>query len=971
MSDADLRAAIEGPAHQVGLLLEPGLVDLLVREVEGEPGALPLLSHALHETWQRREGRTLTVEGYQRTGGIRGSVAQSAERLYDTVPEEQRALLRDLLLRLVTPTPEGEPVRSRVPRRTVATDLEREQLIELLVRARLVTSDEQTVELAHESLARAWPRLRTWLDDDVEGQRILRHLALTADAWDGMERPDSELYRGVRLAQALDWQATANPDLTPAERAFLDASRSRQRAEAETTEQRLRQQARQNRRLRALLAGAAVLLVVAMVSGFLAVRQARRADRAAVAADARRVGAQALLAGDIDQSLLLAVEGVRLDDSTDTRANLMAALSTSPALIASTGGDGTGFISLELGADGEVAALGRAFSGLSFYSTRTRELLGTYDDVAAWRTEMRPDGRQLAVSTQEELGSNKAFPIPSVRLVDVATMKDAPVQLGGTPPNVWPQAVDYSEDGRFLAAAFDDSTVLVWDLASPQQPVQRISVPTYSYATALSADGSLVYVGSSYPPKVTVYDVGTGREVRSAAVPGGRLQLSPDGTLLAAVGGNEIVLLDATTLAEGRRLQGHTASVMDVQFSHDGALLASGSDDRVAIVWEVATGRRREELRSRGSVWGVAFSPDDATLYTAGKDGLLLTWDLRGDRRLIPRRLIAEPVTSGADTTIASPTGEAVAYITMGSAIVQFLDLATGRAGPFIDTGHGSFGDWAWSPDGRHLATAGADGFVRVWDWRAGRVVTERRVASGHIAGLRYSGDGKHLVVGERAGVLSAIDAQTLEPTGKPVDVAPQLDGDLVLAFAGPDIRTAIALSGSRFALVDLVDGRPVHDGAVGFVPAYYAGFSPDGRRFAVPGIAGELRLLDVESGGWMGPSRVAHGGGTSSAMFAPDGTAFVTGGLGGAVGLWDGRTGARVTTVVPARSDDQPNPRFLPDGHTVLISSVDGTISTWDTRIEHAVEFACQVAGRNLTQNEWRDVFGSRPYRETCPAAA
>ena len=86
MSERDLRAAIEGPARQVGLLLEPGLVDLLVREVEGEPGALPLLSHALHQTWQRREGRTLTVDGYQATGGIRGSVAQSAEEIYNQVP---------------------------------------------------------------------------------------------------------------------------------------------------------------------------------------------------------------------------------------------------------------------------------------------------------------------------------------------------------------------------------------------------------------------------------------------------------------------------------------------------------------------------------------------------------------------------------------------------------------------------------------------------------------------------------------------------------------------------------------------------------------------------------------------------------------------------------------------------------------------------------------------------------------------
>ena len=215
MGDDDLRAAIEGPARQAGLLLEPGLVDLLVSEVEGEPGALPLLSHALRRTWHEREGRTLTVAGYRKTGGIRGAVAQSAEEVYERLPAEQRPLLRDLLLRLVTPSPNGEPVRTRVPRRTVAADADHEGLIEQLVAARLVTSDGDVVELAHESLARAWPRLRGWLDDDVDGQRILRHLAGAADTWDTMGRPDSELYRGLRLAQAVDWRDRRLPDLDP------------------------------------------------------------------------------------------------------------------------------------------------------------------------------------------------------------------------------------------------------------------------------------------------------------------------------------------------------------------------------------------------------------------------------------------------------------------------------------------------------------------------------------------------------------------------------------------------------------------------------------------------------------------------------------------------------------------------------------------------------------------------------------
>jgi hypothetical protein len=162
MTTADLRAAIEEPARQAGLLLGAGLTDLVVlRDVEDEPGALPLLSHALRQTWLARDGRTLTVAGYRAAGGIRGAAAQTAEQLYEASSPGQRTLLRDLLLRLITPSPEGEPVRVRVPRRQVANSTARLELIERLVDARLITSDTDTVELAHEALVRAWPRLRT------------------------------------------------------------------------------------------------------------------------------------------------------------------------------------------------------------------------------------------------------------------------------------------------------------------------------------------------------------------------------------------------------------------------------------------------------------------------------------------------------------------------------------------------------------------------------------------------------------------------------------------------------------------------------------------------------------------------------------------------------------------------------------------------------------------------------------------
>ncbi len=476
MDEANLRAAIEGPAHQAGLLLEPGLVELLVREVAGEPGALPLLSHALRQTWLQREGRTLTVAGYQETGGIRGAVAQSAEDVYQRLPTEQQPMLRDLLLRLVAATPDGVPVRSRVPRRTLVSDDVHDELIEQLVAARLVTSDGDVVEVAHEALAVAWPRLRGWLEDDIDGQRILRHVAGAADTWDAMDRPDSELYRGLRLTQALEWRDRTGPSLGVTEQAFLDAGEALADAEQRTAEDQARRQVRINRRLRVLLAGVAVLLAASLVAGLLAWRQTERADDAAAVADARRLAALALDVSDNEQALLLAVEAVRLDVSPDTRASLLAALSRSPALIASTHAEEP-LVGLDVSPDGRRIAVGGPETTL--YDVGTLGRIAT-SELSTDKLAFRPDGRQLAVAVSDNYSARM------VRLLDPVTLEETAVQLGGLPDDrpVVVYDLDYSADGRFLAASLGccaacgtDST-LVWDLAAPERPIRRFDIVT-------------------------------------------------------------------------------------------------------------------------------------------------------------------------------------------------------------------------------------------------------------------------------------------------------------------------------------------------------------------------------------------------------------------------------------------------------------------------------------------------------------
>ena len=513
MTEDDLRAAIMGPAQQAGLLLEPGLADLLVREVEGEPGALPLLSHALRQTWERREGRTLTVAGYQASGGIRGAVAQSAERLYDELPEDQRPLLRQVLLRLVSAGPDREPIRNRVPRRVLVTDPHHERILELLVTARLVTADHDTAQIAHESLARAWPRLTTWLDEDVEGQRILRHLAASADAWDSMGRPESELYRGARLTQALEWRRQAEPDLSRAETDFLDAAAEARDADRLAAERRARQQKHARRRSRSLVAGTATLVVLAVVAAVLVGRQQREGEAAALAAvvaEAKRIDDAALATPEIDRSLLLAIEGIRTHDTAETRAVLTDLLSRHRSLIRSAATPEIG--TLAASPDGSTLLVGQGDAGAGVYDAPTLDLFRTVDALAPSHIHYRSDGRQLLLVAWAEQGLGEAAGELPVALTDPEMSSVQPVELDGV-RGAWLGASDaaYSADGRFVAVAVEgsgersaddfataDTAVAVWDVDAPQQPVRRLQ-PLHAFAVELSADGRLLYVLATRP----------------------------------------------------------------------------------------------------------------------------------------------------------------------------------------------------------------------------------------------------------------------------------------------------------------------------------------------------------------------------------------------------------------------------------------------------------------------------------------
>jgi WD40 repeat protein len=1008
LGDADLRAVIEGPADQAGLLLEPGLVELLVQDVHGEPGALPLLSHALRTTWERREGRTLTVDGYRGTGGIRGAVAQSAEALYAQVPPEKRPLVRDLLLRLVAPSPDGEPVRSRVPRRTVATDTAHDDVIELLVGARLVTSDDGVVQLAHEALARAWPRLRDWLDEDVEGQRILRHLAGAADTWDAMDRPASELYRGARLAHALDWRLRAAPDLTLTEQAFLDTSQVLADTEQRTAQDQARHRARQNRRLRALLTATVIFLVGTIIVGFVAVGQRDRAQQAGRVATARELAAAANANIDIDpeRSILLALEAVERSRSGDRRTLPEAEEALHNAVNASR---------IELRVPG-----------------------------SGGRVDWSPDGTVFVTEGPEDSG-----------IVDI---RDA--QTGETVRSFRGHDGDildvaFNHDGTLLATTGDDGAARIWrtatgnELHTVRMPVTdktwRVEGPSFSH------DGSLFAAAWPWEGLVKVIDLASGRivrEIRSVASPN-TTTFDPTGARLAITSfEGQAAVVDLASGDEGFALGEHLAyPIMDAAWSPDGQSIATASFDGGVGVFDSGTGHPRFSIAGTGGhAFGVDWAPDSARLVAGMSDGTARVWIVveqggRDEGALAVITLSAHDTRKGIEGVAFSPDGTRVLTGDLGTTAARIWDVGIDGNAEVANLPAvvATVGAMDFTSDGRQLVASSGAGSVTVWDAQS---FTRHRTlglpsrsptaaapdatpgydapppSGADVFSLDVSPDGRLVAVARFDGSVRVwdmetgrdaftVDAGPLVPPFGTVSWSP--DGDL-LAIAANDGRTGratvvdrsgkvvairkeefgVALSGLTFTpdSAGLVMARvatgPTSPNVGGVVrwdwreggvapiidtPASFALPSPKGRLVAT---VGELRTLLGSSGPaqiWDPATgrRVATLAGNTGVVldlaFSPDGTRLAVSGQDGIVGIWDPTSGEQLLAL-GGHFAGIFSVAFSPDGSRLASVGTEGIVRVWTLDLDELIEIAQDELTRTLTDGECRQYL----HADRCP---
>jgi WD40 repeat protein/DNA-binding SARP family transcriptional activator len=990
MDAEEVRRAVELPAHRAGLRVEPQLSKAMVADVAREPGGLPLLSTALLECWERRQGRTLTLAGYRERGGVHGAVARLAERAWLTLDPAEQAASRRVLLRLAGPG-EGQAVTRR---RVALAELEPERdqptarALEVLTARRLLTASEATVEVAHEALLWEWPRLRGWLEEDVQGRALHRHLTQAAREWEAGGRDPAELYRGVRLAGALDWAGDHHADLNDLERAFLDAGRTAAEREVADARQRAEREARTSRRLRGLLAGLAAVLVLALVaSGFALTLRAQAQHQTLVAehqtlvAESRRLGAQALLQGDLDRSLLLALEAVRLDDSVDTRGALLTSLLRSPQAVWMTRGGGGGGNRLEelaLSPNGQTLAAVDSGGLLYLWNAQTGRRLagplrGANDAGAYYVARFSRDGRFLATGGAADYGGMLLWDVASRKVV-------AQLRLAPSEGDITDAA--FSPDGQTLAAGTVTGSLVFWNLKNrggrpsvlhPHHPPVPAFEQGRGITLAFASGGAMLYT-SAHDGKTILWDVAHRHPVRELPI-GGALAVSPDGTTLALGQLNgSIILADAGT---GRRrvLPGHTAEVFRLAFSRDGTTLASVSNDGTGIVWHLATRQPLQMLRGHtGWVHGVAFSPDGATLYTSSLDDSLIAWDLTGTRGLA-RQLTH---TAGQVGGVAFSSHDLLALV-RSDGPAQLWDLhkrAPIATFPSIRSA-GVPSAVAFSPDGRLLAVDNyADGTVWLFDVATHAQVGRLRPAyqpialsnvPGDVNGMAFSlRDGKLLATAENDGWTTLWDLAKRAPVGPPVQPEPGVPVDSV-AFSPDGSTLAWGMDRGTVILTRVSDGTVLHTLPIidGSAVAALA-FSHDGGTLATGTWDGHERLWDPNTGTPRGEPWLTPAGPVQTTSFSPDGQMLATSGAGSAE-LWDASSGKQIGTLVTGRSDKGSAAAFDRTGHTLVTTSRNGTVLLWDVDPASWRRRACALANRRLTQQEWQDFLPGRPYKPSC----
>jgi WD40 repeat protein/DNA-binding SARP family transcriptional activator len=977
MRAEELRRAIEEPARLGGWTFEPGLVDLILREAGQEPGVLPLLSHALLETWNRRRGRVLTLNSYVESGGVRGAISRTADWVLHHLEPAQQAVARNIFLRL-TQLGEldiGTDTRRRAPLAELMSSGEHvpviEKVLHTLADARLITIAEDSAEVSHEALIREWPTLQSWLQEDRIGLQIHRHLTRAAQDWEQLERDEGELYRGTRLAQSRDWAETHGDALNDLEREFLNASiqwaereanEQKERLEreletaqklAETETRRAEEQKLSALRLKRRAFILAATLAAAILLAITAFWFGQQAWTNAKLASSRELAAASIssLDADPERSILLALYALDKADTPQARDALYQAVQRSH--IVST---------LRSGDDIFVQAVYRS-NGKDLVTVNTKGI------VQIWSAESGTELSSFALPAEAPISDifNLAFSADGSR---VAQATGSEVSVFDTKSGerialfkiekILGVALDH--DGSRLAAGTMDGVVVMHEINETSDSIivfegdgNPVGNPFFSPDDSQIGAISVPSLDEIEKAEVIVWNAMTAERINKA--PGYRAALGPGGRLVTVLANNELVVWNIETALQLHTLSGHTNAIYRIAFSPDGASIATASWDRTARIWDMETGRLRITLTGHlEGVLSVAFSPNGTNLLTASEDKTARVWDLA------PRQgVIAINTPLSAARAAFSPDGKWLALgLRGGPGRVLFWDAASGEELLDFETQHTSgINTVAFSPDQTRFATASHDKTVSIWNLSANEdgipylqllhTLKALEITEGveSIYGVAFTPDGTLLGTAADDGSVGVWDVAS----GEAIHRLTHPGGSPHIVFNADGSRFATAGYDGTVRIWNTISGEEIRGWKAHSQSVWGVAFSPDGKWIATASRDGTAKLWNAETGE---ETRTfsGHSGTVVSVAFSPNSLQLATSSRDGTAKLWDVSTGQMILTFANGNSIGLNSAVFSPDGSRLATAGNNG-IRIYSLFLEDLISLARSRLTRDLTPEE------------------
>ncbi|MEH2115319.1 nSTAND1 domain-containing NTPase [Nostoc sp.] len=886
MDAAELRKAMEMQAAQVGLRFEPGLSNSILDDVQGEPGAMPLLQHALLELWKRRHGRWLRAVEYEAIGGVNMAIAQTADDVYNTLSGAEQDQVKNIFIRLTRLDEnalQGE--KRRDSRRRVWLDelvptggdlASTKQLVQRLAGegARLVVTsvDESTnreeVEVAHEALIRYWPRLLKWLDDNRINLQLRETIRQAALEWEKLQKDENYLvHRGGRLENA-QLLAKQSNFLNQVEAEYVDnCVKLRLRQEKE-------KEAHHRREIRTAWGIAGVAMVALIVSiGFWV--KAEIQTRKAEIAQAQSLARYSLSLLNDNQDLDALVEVIKA-------ANILKKQNLSDPLIIEALQKivyGVRERNILIGHQGNVSNI--------VFSPNNQILASASDDktIKLWNVKT---GEVLHTLTEHNAKVNSVVFSPNEQILasasDDKTVKLWNIKTGKvihtfTEHNAKVNSVVFSRDGQTLASVSDDKTIKLWNVKNYKKIHTLSGHEKAVTSVVFSRDGQNLATTSD-DNTVKLWNVKTGGVIHTLKGEQYKFKsvvFSPDSQTMATASDDKTVKLwNVKTGEVTHTFKEHQNKVNMVVFSRDGQTLASASDDNTARLWNVKNRKEKTRFyRHQDNVNSVVFSDNGKLVASTSNDNAVKIWDLNGK------------------------------------------ELLTFQGGEF------KFNSAVFSHDSKILATASDDKTIRIWDLQGNKLQTFQ-VDNQVFTSIVFNPKNSKIL----ASASDDKTAKTWDLKGKVKRIFKGHKGSVTSIIFSPDGKTIATASDDKTAkLWNVEDGKErqisiKHNGKITSIV-----FSLDGKTIATASDDKTAKLWNVEDGKER-QTFTGHHGVVIDLVFSPDGKTLATASYDHTVKLWD-LNGKELQTFSSHKSS-LTSLAFSPDGKTLASASFDNTIIVW-----------------------------------------